>query len=362
MNLKILLTTVAVVLAGFTLHAQDTAFKMRIKLTGHTASLEAVAYSPDGKLIASAGWDNNIQIYRADTPGLGNLEKKFTGHAGGITCLAWSRDGKYIASGSKDFTARVWDVATGRLFFMTTDHKQSITNVSFDPKSKFLMTSSLDGTIRMYDILEQANNVKPRFVPYSGPVNSYVTAIDGKTIYVAGNKTVIEQISFRAVVSRSLAGHSDRVNSVALSPDGKFLVSGSNDKTVIIWDLASGTALKKLTGHVWKVNSVSWSSDGKYVVSTGNEGETLVWDVESGKSIAKLKALGYNARNAVFNPSLTQIAVATMMEVTNHGVVLYSTPLKKAVPAPKTPKPVVTGGKPATAGSRPASTGTTKPR
>lgn len=342
MKLKIYLSVLVFSLTGAAM-AQDTSFRMKIKLTGHNASVEAVVYSPDGKLLASAGWDNTVHVYRADTPNLGNLEKKFAGHVGGITCLAWSRDGKFIASGSKDFTVRVWDVATGRGVFMTTDHKQSVTAVAFDPKGKFLMTSSLDGTIRMYDILEPANNAKPRFVQYSGPVNGFNFAQDGKTIYVAGNKPGIEQISFRGLVSRTLSGHSDKVNAVSLSPDGKFLASGSNDKSVIIWDLTAGTQLKKLTGHVWKVNSVSWSSDGKYLVSTGNEGETIVWEVETGKAMTTLKALGYNARNAVFSPSLNQIAVATMMDVTNHGAVIYSTKLVKAVPA----KP----GKPANAGT-----------
>lgn len=320
--------------AAGTTFAQDTAYKMKMKLGGHKADVEAVAFSPDGKFLASGGWDNDMRVYRADTPGFGNEVMVLRGHVAGITTIAYSRDGKYLASGSKDFSIRVYEAATGKLVFTANDHKESVTRVLFDPKAKYVMSSSIDGTIRMYDLVEPKNNAKPRFVKFSGPVNGFVPSIDGKTFYVASNKAAIDNIDFKATVLRSLSGHTDAVNSVELSPDGKMLASGSNDKTVIIWDLATGKALKVLKGHVWKVTSVSWSSDGQNLVSTGNEGETIVWDVNSGQLLATIKKPGYNARSAAFNNDCGMIAIATMMAVTDFGPVLFSTPLKKLVLKP----------------------------
>lgn len=328
-----LLGLVMLCAAGTTL-AQDTAYKMKMKLGGHKADVEAVAFSPDGKFLASGGWDNDMRIYRADTPGFGNEVRLLRGHVGGITTISYSRDGKFVASGSKDFSIRVYEAATGKLVFSANDHKESVTRVLFDPKAKYVMSSSIDGTIRMYDLVEPKNNAKPRFVKYSGPVNSFAPAIDGRSFYIASNKSTIDNIDFKAAVLRSLTGHTDVVNSVVLSPDGKMLASGSNDKTVIIWDLATGKALKVLKGHVWKVTSVSWSSDGQNLVSTGNEGETIVWDVSSGKVLATIKKLGNNARSAVFNNDGGMIAIATMMEVKDFGPVLFSTPLKKVILKP----------------------------
>lgn len=336
--------------------AQDSSFRLTEKLSGHRAYLEAVAFSPDGKWLASGGWDNELRIYKADTPKQWSEVRVHKSHKAAITSIAFSKDGKFVASASKDFTIQVYETETGKAIFSASDHKDAVTRVLFDSKSKYVMSSSVDGTIRMYDLLEPKNNEKPRFIQYGRPINSFCPTVDGKGFFVASNKAVIDIVDFKATVLKTLAGHTDVVTSIALSPDGKKLISGSYDKTVVIWDLSTGKALNTLKGHTWKVTSANWSNDGKYAVSTGNEGESLVWETETGKLLATITKPGNNARCASFSADASVLAIATMMQIKDHGPVLYTTPLKSRVvkkpvnpsatkPAAAT-KPAVTGSKP----------------
>jgi WD40 repeat protein len=304
--------------------SQDTVFSLKMKLTGHTKTVEVVQYSPDGKWLASGGYDGNLKIYKADTPGIGNLHKSLTGHMGCITAIAFNTDGSQVASGSKDNSVRIYNTATGELIFSSTEHSGAVSHITFDSKGDFLLSSSADGKINLYDIKNPTK--KASSVNYGGPINSFIVAPNGKSIYVASGKTSLEQINFKGVVVASLAGHNAKINCMELSPDKKTIATGSDDKNIIIWDVATGKSVKTFTGHAWKVTSVCFSSDGRYLVSTCNDGVSIVWDVES------------NARSCSIIPNSTKIAVATIMDATNHGAVVYNTPLKKAEPVVVKPK------------------------
>ncbi len=348
-----------------------TKFKLFMKLTGHMQSVEAVAWSQNGKWMASGGWDYDVHVYKADTPNFGNEKYIFHGHMGGITSLVFSKDGKFLASASKDFSIRVYNLEKGELVFSANDQKAAVSRVIIDPKSKYVMCSSLDGTLMMYEF--QNPVAKPKMIKYSGPVNSFVPAIDGRSMYVVTDKGEIDNIDFKAAVLRSFKGHTGKVNCLELSPNGKMLASGSDDKSILIWDLTTGKLLKTLKGHEWNVTSVAWTIDGNYLSSTCNDGNTIIWDLAAGKAIKTLKSMGNNARGAVWSPDMGYLMVATLMDASNNGAVLYNTPLKKLPPPPPvkpgaktTPKPGTTppskpstpGTKPATPGTKPATTGT----
>jgi WD40 repeat protein len=204
-------------------------------------------------------------------------------------------------------------------------------------------------------------NAPTNTVKYSAAINAFVMAANGKSLYVASSNGTVDNIGFKGAVIRSLSGHTDVVNCMEMSPDKKTLITGSDDKLLILWDLVSGKEIKRFSGHGWKVTSVNFSSDGKYIVSSCNDGQTIVWDVESGKAVVTLNAMGTNARCAAFSPDMTKIAVATQMESSNQGAVIYNTPLKKAEakaakPAaaakPGASKPAA--GKPTTGAAKPA--------
>ena len=336
----------AALMNGPVILATDTVFSVQEKLMGHTSSTESLAISPDGKWLATGGWDRKILLYSIDTLGMFKLVKTFTGHNGAVTCLTFDAASTLLASGSKDFSLRVVNILDGSLVFQTMDHRDAITAVEFEATGKFVMSASMDGTIRLYDIVNPTNNQKPRLYTYGKPVNDLITAPNGKTFFVANNgNNNVESIDFTGKVYQTFAGvHTMPVNSLGLSNNKRMMVTGGNDKSVVIWDIATGKPLKTLLGHTWKVNSVAFTKNDQYLVSTGNDGEIRVWDVNTGVCVSVQKNLISTAKEARFTPNNKLMAVAGKMSAqgATFGAIIYRTPpiWTKAKPAPVKPVPV----------------------
>lgn len=320
--------------------ATDTVFSVQEKLMGHTSSTESLVISPDGKWVATGGWDRKILLYSIDTLGMFKLVKTFTGHNGAVTCLTFDAASTLLASGSKDFSLRVVNVLDGSLVFQTMDHRDAITAVEFEATGKFVMSASMDGTIRLYDIVNPTNNQKPRLYTYGKPVNDLITAPNGKTFFVANNgNNNVESIDFTGKVYQTFAGvHAMPVSCLGLSNNKRMMVTGGNDKSVVVWDIATEKPLKTLLGHTWKVNSVAFTKNDQYLVSTGNDGEIRVWDVNTGVCVSVQKNLISTAKEARFTPNNKLMVVAGKMSAqgATFGAIVYRTPpiWTKAKPAP----------------------------
>jgi len=334
----------------------DTNFVVQQKMQGHSNYAKAMAYSPDGKFLVTAAWDTKVNVYALDSnTGVGPVVRTFDGFKSLVNSLAFSKDGKMLGMGSKDFSFRVNNIETGDVVFQTQDHKDAITSVKFEPAGKYAYTSSLDGTLRMYDVAQPLNNLKPKFIDYGKPINDFLLSSGTKQLYVvASSGSDIEVIDFAKTLIRSYKGHTAGVTCLDISANKKMMASGSLDKTVIVWDVATGAIIKKFEGHTWKVNSVNFSKDGKYVVSACNDGETRVWEIATGNCVAILKSFITNAQQAQFSPNGKRIAVVGAMEAqgNNYGAVIYKTPEMK---------PKVAAGKGGVSGTTGTGTGTGKP-
>ncbi|MEH1959058.1 MAG: hypothetical protein V7L05_04040 [Nostoc sp.] len=162
-------------------------------LQGHSSWVKSVAFSPDGKTLASGNDDKTIKLWDVKT---GAQIRTLQAHSGLVRSVAFSPDGKILASGSSDNTIKLWDVTTGAQIHTIQAHSDSLRSVAFSPDGKTLASGSSDNTIKLWDVKTGA------------------------------------QI-------RTLQAHSEWVWSVAFSPDGKTLASGSYDNTIKLWD-ASG--------------------------------------------------------------------------------------------------------------------------
>jgi len=215
-------------------------------LTGHTDAVTSVAFSPDGKLLASGSQDDTVILWDVSS----GQEVRTLKDTHAVSSVAFSPDGKLLASGSRDDTVMLWDVASGQEVRTLTGHTDTVTSVAFSPDGKLLASGSQDDTVMLWD--------------------------------VASGQEV-----------RTLTGHTDHVTSVAFSPDGKLLASGSQDDTVILWDVASGQEVRTLlTGHTHAVSSVAFSPDGKLLASGSQEDTVILWEVASGQEVRTLMVTG----------------------------------------------------------------------
>ncbi|KAF8191106.1 WD40-repeat-containing domain protein [Mycena galopus ATCC 62051] len=197
---------------------------------GHAGCIRCVAFSPDGSRIASGSDDWKIRVWDAKTgkPVL----KVIKGHTESIQSVAFSPDGTLIASGSDDKTIRVWDAKTGNIAMKPIQgHTDWIRCVAFSPDGSHITSGSDDKTIQKWD----TKTGKPVMQPIEGLRDQTIRVWDAKT-----GKAVREPIH----------GHMDGVNSVAFSPDGTCLASGSSDETIRVWELRTCAATVKESGSL----------------------------------------------------------------------------------------------------------------
>jgi len=245
----------------------------------HEDQVVAVAFSPDGKYVASGSRDGTARVWEAQT---GREIARMT-HEADVTDLAFSPDGKYVASGSRDDTARVWEAQTGREIARMT-HEADVTDLAFSPDGKYVASGSRDGTARVWEA--QTGHEVARMSH-----EDYVVAVafspDGKYV-ISGSWDDTARV-WEAQTGHEVArmSHEGYVVAVAFSPDGKYVVSGSGDGTARVWEAQTGHEVARIS-HKDGVAAVAFSPDGKYVASGSRDGTARVWEAQTGREIARV--------------------------------------------------------------------------
>lgn len=252
-------------------------------LLGHTSSVDSVAFSPDGKILAS-GSEADIILWDADTHKPIGLPLVFTDIYGNSS-IAFSPDGKILAAGHW-FSITLWNVETQQVIGQPlSGHRDLLSSVAFAPDGKMLASGSVDRTIILWD-LETGQPIGKPLSGHSGGVNSVSFSPDGKALASGSddNTVILWDLETQQPLGQSIKGHSDTVNGVAFSPDGMTLASASNDQTIILWDMKTRQPIgQPLTGHHDAVTSVAFSPDGKTLASGSNDSTIILWDVETGQ-------------------------------------------------------------------------------
>ncbi len=254
----------------------------------HTKAVSAVDWSPDGSRIVSGSWDTTVQVWQVPS---GRKLLTYRGFSREVSTVAWSPDGKYIASGSWDTTVQVRQAESASRLFTYSGHSTPIHSVAWSPilseggrriasASGAQVNVDVDNTVQIWNAFTRDNVLIYRDHYYF--VNAVAWSPDGLKIASASADTNV-QVWYAATGSNLLTyrGHSGTVNAVAWSPDGKFIASASDDRTVQIWDAVNGETIFTYQGHTKAVSSVAWSPNGSRIASAGYDMTVHVWNADT---------------------------------------------------------------------------------
>jgi WD40 repeat protein/serine/threonine protein kinase len=274
-----------------------------LTFTGHTGWVLSVAFSSDGRRLASGSRDNTVKLWDAAR---GMELQTLKGHMTAVTSVAFSPDGHRLASCSDDGTVKLWDVASGMELQTLKGHMNTVTSVAFSPDGHRLASCSDDGTVKLWDVAsgKEMRTLKKDYV------SSVAFSPDGRRL-ASGNGasvTLWDVASGKELRTRGHTGGGQRnmVTSVAFSPEGRHLASGSDDMTIKLWDPATGKEVRTLTGHTDGVRSIAFSPEGRRLASRSYDGTIKVWDVSSGEELTTLK--GHAGNSLAFSPDGRRLA------------------------------------------------------
>jgi len=300
--------------------------------TGHENHINSLCISPEGKFAFSAGGsdlghkDNTIRIWDLER---GECIKILKGHNSYINSISLSPDGNFILSGSEDSTIRLWDTATGQsIRTFETDGGVSSLAISSDGKfalsgkRKFTPFEEGSDLLYMWNLERRGSGpfvlVQPRSSAKAmEDAANYTALMEGAENFLHENayeKALVNidkarqipgyeqsekalDLRFRAGRKgiktglrtgwfvRSFEGHSGRISVTVVSPDGKFLLSGSEDKTLRLWNLSGGNCIRVFRGHTGRISSAAISPDGKFLISGSDDKTIRLWEIESGHCI-----------------------------------------------------------------------------
>ncbi|MDT4967578.1 MAG: hypothetical protein QOJ64_2315 [Acidobacteriota bacterium] len=329
---------------GNSIKLRDVLTGKEIKsLTGHTDIVWSVAFSPDGKTLASGSWDNTIKLWDIES---GRLLKTLTSHSGNIMKVAISPNGTTLISASRDKTIKLWDIETGTELRSLSGHLTPIETMAVSSDGKTIVSVSEDRMIKIWN----ADNGR-ELNSYMGSSKFYSLAFspDDKTIAYGGlqfvdlidisngrvlRKLKVSDRSVDAVMfgndgkflisdnegtigfldiesgkeTASLSRLSPAIHSLAFSPSGNILASGSSDGIIRLWQMNGNDALRIMKGHSDEVSSLSFSPDGKVLASSSRDKTIKLWNVETGKETQNLRGHTEWVHDVSFSPDGTLLA------------------------------------------------------
>jgi len=272
----------------------------------HIAQVTGLAWSPDSERLASSSRDGSIRLWQRES---GRALASLRGHRGAVRAVAWDVLGVQLFSCGDDGAVNVWQADDGRLVRSLIGHTGPVHALDYDPNKNRLVTGSSDRTVRVWDVATGASHVLRGHE--AGVIE---VAFDGRGERVlSGDQdgTVYLWDADGDLATTELRQHRARISSVAFSPDGKRLVSAAEDDQLVLWDALACEPLLRLRGHTGFVNSAVFTPDGRSILSASHDKTAVLWDAETGARQRTYGAFERWVEVAIMTPDGSRVIVAT---------------------------------------------------
>lgn len=247
------------------------------EIGGHSNIVRSVAFSPNGKYLASASRDCTIRIYKGDS---GQFITQLAGHLDWINSIAFAPDSRHLVSSAWDYNLKVWDVRKGKETATLKGHALSVEGCGFSQDGSMVVSCGYDCTIRVWDA--NAGTEITSLSGHSQRINGMGLAHDGRTVASVSDDGTLRVWDYMSGMElATLVGHANTVRGCAFSPTSpNALVSVSEDNTAKFWDVAA-TSLD--TSHSAWVNACAFSHDGKHLASASDDSTVKIWNTQTAR-------------------------------------------------------------------------------
>jgi eukaryotic-like serine/threonine-protein kinase len=243
-------------------------------LTAGMSDVFGVTWSPDAQMLASAGRDKTISLWR---PATGIQRERWAAHTGAIYDIAWCPNGTSIASAGWDQTVRIWNVGDLSLKAVYTGHQYHIACISWNPDGLTLASGSLDGMLRLWDVRQDSALMS--IMSDQRSISSVVWSPFGDLLATAGANGTVHIWNMQGSLVKALDLGQAGASCLDWSPDGSYIVCGMTDGSLYLWNLSDERYMAFPRAHTAGVNTVAWQPDGNMIASGGDDRTILLWQL-----------------------------------------------------------------------------------